>query len=55
MGFTLHDNASLRYFKIEKQQNEEIFFFVVPQALNYVKTSLMLVDAQLEEYSDAPY
>lgn len=33
----------------------EVFFFVKPQGLNYVKASLMLVDAQLEEYSDAPY
>lgn len=52
MGFALHDNASLRCFKIEKWC---FFFVLLPQGLSYVRASLMLVDVPLEQCGDAPY
>lgn len=36
IGFTLHDIASLRCFKIEKNK---VSFFLSPQGFNYVKAS----------------
>ena len=57
MGFARDVNGSLRYVRIEKSGEElcGVFFWGGEGGLNYVKASLMLVDAPLKQYRDAPY